>query len=691
MWDKKFIVFSLLIFLNIFFPLINPVFSLTNEEFARKKAEVLIEKGLKARESGKLELAVEAFQDAAVAYPKNFSSLVCLAQTYAHVGMHRQASALLDEIPITALPPEGRALVYLLKFSLQLEISTPEMAANSLVEALKSAPDNQSAKIRLAFLQWTLGMEILKLDLKIEITDYSKLDVKDCYFGMLLELNSLNLFRAWDFASQLSDRLAMSPVSVELDSGGNSGLLTMPVCLIFFNLPLALGKFALIGYYFFLSLLIVFFAKLLIDKGKLRSDVAFVCGTMLIVFLLKENCIRDFNINMMRENFFAGDPIWIVPFALSSSHLLFFFLSFEIFLLSYLPPVFRTQRREIYFIWFFALCFCFFVLVFQCRMNFFNWFGLNLLCLFCSIFFSFFLPTGRYFAFFLGELIGRVIEIDEPGVDGRTGLGDAWMLEARAERNFGKEEFSSVLKIAEKVFSFQKKSFLPKLWLIYARSLLELEKYSHCGTELKEYLLNFKHPPYQEEGQIIWALLKSLLGDHAGAYGIVESIPTNLASWFTPDQKALLMFVIARYFIYSKNLVEANIELNKGFGYANLPLNRLMIATELCGIEEKMNRSEKVLEMALKTREILVFPKSLALKNIILSIAEKSKGNLDKSSQLAKDAVKAFEQCSKAKYWLAVLYLETNETSKAESLLESIPSESEDAIRLIAALTTRRE
>ncbi|MBF0408829.1 MAG: tetratricopeptide repeat protein [Candidatus Riflebacteria bacterium] len=692
MWcraDSLFIKITVCIAILFFSPEIKAS-AQAKSEFARRKAEILIEKGLAARKSGKLELAVQAFQEASEVFPSNFSSLVQLAETYRQVGMHPQAYSVLQGIPISSLPPVGQSSVYLMSFEIQMAISTPESAAKALLEAVKVYPLNQSAVIRLEYLQRCFNLNLKKIDTDLAIYNLEILSLKDTFLGMLLELEKLNLLRSMDYAYSLSEKLEHSISVAEQSSEKQSSIFNFPLCLLIMYFPLAVSNGMMLAWLIFGSILLVLYLRRYVNKGTFAADVFFIAGSSLLMYSVKEFSVRNFCLAILQTDYYFADPIWITPLVLLSSNIIFIALFILVPLIQFLPPVLRTQRREIYSLWFFSTFLCLLISVFQSRMGIYSWLGWNFAAFFICIVSSCFVPIGRYFAFFLGSFFGRSIEIDEPGVEDRTGLGDAWMLEARAGKALEKEDFNRSIEIAKAVFVFQPKYNLPNLWRTYIRTLLEMENFSEAEREIKEYLIAFHHPPFQEEGQVLWALYKSLTGDHESAYTIVESISPAVANYFSPENRAVLMLVIARFFIFSRNPIQANIELRKANDFSTMSLNKIIIITELCSLECSLERPEKIAETGKMGNLIAGGPKTESYCKMIDSMVFELQGKREDALLAAENAVKLCATNSRAKYWLGFLFIRAGQKNKAEDLLETIPNESEESRKLLQDLTEKK-
>ncbi|MEW6709950.1 MAG: hypothetical protein AB1403_09040, partial [Candidatus Riflebacteria bacterium] len=253
-----------------------------DEKLLIEKSKLLTQKGQKAEERGELEEAVSCYEDAYNAYPKNILPLLLWGKALYRVGMYSRADEVLEKIPVEKLPDNGKAEVFLLQGRIAIANEKLEDAAAAFSRAVKAAPANQKARVRLALVNQMLGMSNRADELLMDFEHSGALPVRELVISLLADLQLGNLGRAHNACSELS-RFMVDANYPDEQPPALLGLWKIaPLCLIA-SFPLALGNIFAVIYYLILFSALMFLASRLSPPTAVWHDLLFVAGTVFLM------------------------------------------------------------------------------------------------------------------------------------------------------------------------------------------------------------------------------------------------------------------------------------------------------------------------------------------------------------------------------------------------------------------------
>ncbi|MFZ2957866.1 MAG: tetratricopeptide repeat protein [Candidatus Ozemobacteraceae bacterium] len=668
----------------------------SKEDFQRLKAGLLIDKGLRARDEERIEEAVEAFEDAYEADPTNIRSLSLWGDMLCRVGMFDRAGKILEKIPIASLPQESQVQVHLLNFRIRLAGGSIGLAAAALADGLKAQPDNDGIKVRLALMQDRLGSKKRSYELMDQVKSLNKLDIRERFAAFLLDLSQDRFGRAWKGTDGLSKALS-GAVLADGEESLLRGVWQAAPVIFFLYLPLGLEGVFGIAFLLVGILLLAYFASRLSPFVPIWQDAVFVVLAFFHMFLAKTFAAEPFRLAIFSEVFFAGDSAWIFPRLVVGMLLvsLSMFVVFPIFRM--LPVNFQPQRHELYGIWFFCFWFTCLILAFQSESAFSQHLFLLGLGLAGSFISASFMPLGRYLLFQVGRQIGVNFHVDGAmGEENTSGSGgsrftDCKIAEEKAMTALRSEWFVETAGIARQVFATQQKKLFPALWLISLRTKIEQEDFFKVSEEIQEYLDSFEESPTRDAGLLLSAFFKSLTGDHQGAFSLLEGIPPDRTGAFSVDQISQSLFILGRFYVFSRDFVQANIDLSKGLALGAFPLTKARILFELCELDMRMGHADRVAKWAGQAAGLRGGKKTGALARAMASMSAFGAKENNKALNLAREACDMFPKNGMASRWYGHLLFELGQEHEAEGILVHMTTGTDDAQRLMQEVTTRKK
>ncbi|HNV71682.1 MAG TPA: hypothetical protein PKO06_18400, partial [Candidatus Ozemobacteraceae bacterium] len=645
--------------------------------------------GQKAQAAGKIEEAVEAFEDAYEAFPGNVQALLLWGDMLCEIGMYGRAFEVLNKIPMASLLPNGQAQVNLLKGKVALASGSLPIAAAFLNDSLKSSPGFGVARVRLALLQLCLGNSRQARQVADDLNSLEGLNYRERAIALLLDLALDNVARALDNAREMSGSMAKI--------GGEDGeilllsLWQIPVVLVLSWFPLA-GSHALFGLYFLILLCgLAFLASRLCGSSPLWHAGVFV-GLAIVHMLVSRVLLQsELYVSILREGCDFSDPFWVMPRVVHAMHglTLALFVVFPAFLL--LPPSARPRQHELYSIWFFSFWFLVTVAVFQARISLASQLLLMAGCALPAIGAAFLMPLGKFLLFVVSSKIGMGEKFEEVATStsgGGVGFTECKILETKSAPLLEKEQFEEVVSMARKAFAAQPRRSFVALWVAQIKALIELEEMYDAEKSLAEFQRAFPPQPSGEVGQLLNAYLKMNAADHAGALNLLNSVSEQQAKRFTPEQAAWSLLVLGRCYMHLEDPVQAHIELSKALEVGRSPLSKVYALYDLMELELRMDRLEWAQKWAIQAASLKGGPKTTSLSKVIQSMLASAQGNLPEALQLATAACTALGRHGRAWRWLAHLHLLNGAPRDAESILENkLTAGTADALFLMQEIT----
>jgi len=687
---KRLLRFALVIF-SLFFIASGLFAAESNEDLKKYKAQVLTEKALRAHNKGKIEEAVEAFEDAYEIYPSNVNPLLLLSETLCRVGLYSRANSFLAKIPINSLPLGGQAKVHMLFGKIALASGTPEIAAVSFKEVLKIQPTNSAAKIRLAMVAEWSGRHEQAVELMEQVKSFENVDFRDRVMAFLLDAANANFARAWENCGEMAEILANTPCS-EDDLPFLSGLWQNQIPCFIANLPLGLAGVTGTVYLLLFLIALSFLASRLTPESPFMTDLGFIILATVHIMLFRWIGIQDFRISTLLDGFEALAPKWIVPRQLCGMHFvtLGLFIIFPIFRL--LPQTFRPRRSELYGIWFFCFWFMVFVLVFQSKLTW-EYRGPIMLSSFLLTGISaFMMPLGRYLFFLVAKplgagAIGSMAEKNLSG--GEIGFTDAKIQEAKALRLLENDDFDQVIVIGNKILKSLDKKAFPTLWISLIKAYLEKEDLYESNREIKEFLETFEGSSIKDKGLLLSAVYKVITADFAGALAIINEIAEERAKSFSNEETAISLLIIGQCNLAFDQAVQAHIELLKSLDFTKCPLMQAQALCELTQLELSMNRIEKAEKWVRQAMTLKGGNKTQCLVKTTQSMFLQAQKHMEQAHRMSDLACSLYPKCGKALAWKGHLLCISGKSAEAEALLEKMTAGSAAAERLMAEITKR--
>jgi tetratricopeptide (TPR) repeat protein len=657
----------------------------------KAKAQIKIDIGLKARAAGKIEEAVEAFEDAYEANPSNVYPLLLWGETLCQVGMYKAAQKVLARIPLKSLPAAGQGHVHLLFARIHLAAGALTEAATALEATLAVHPENELARIRLAMVSDCLGRSDQARDLLDKVVLTSAVPSRERILVYLLDVRYGNFLRAWESIGLVARRLARW-------DGGEDGLpfgwslLTGHLPFFFLTLPCGLGGWPGLIYALGLMAILVGLARHTSPKEGHRLDLGFVAlalGHVGVAWWLGSDAAR---LGFLQDDTALADPIWIAPRLLMGIHQCTVALYLAYALFSTLPPAWHPARHELYGSWFFCWWFMVSVLVFQSRVEGgMRWGGLaaSLLLTFgCALA----MPLGRYLFLMVGDLVGwkgsRLLAAPTAG-NGTIGFTDAKIMETTILQHLDLDEFDEAIALGRKLLAGTDRKGFPVAWLAVIRALIEREDYVEANQSLGEFLQTFQGSSVSISGQLLSAYYKSLTSDHAGALGIIQKLPPERMQGLSTNEAALSFLVLGRCNLAFEQPVQANLDLTKGLSLAKNPLTAAKILCELVELEVSMERLEPALKWFGQAQSLKGGKKTSGLVKTIESMVVLLQGKPEVALALAQDACRTFPKTSRSWAWLGHLLCLRQQFDEAEKLLEKMAPGSSDAEKLMGEITRK--
>ena len=662
----------------------------SDKEFARKKAEILVEKGLKSQQRGKVEEALEAFDDAYETYPANKLPLLLTGEVLCHFGLFSRASQAVASITVNSLSQAEKGRYYHLTARIAIANSSMEEAAVAYADVLKFRSDDQPAKIRLAFINEFFGSRQRVNELLSGFQPRENLGYRDRAILFCLRLQQGDFLQGMSEMEDLAPRLE----SVEFQDDETPVLLDYwkkPLLFFLANLPIGFGNLIGVLYLIFLLGLLAILATQLIPSGDLRTDILFVIFAVISMHVAWRYGIRDLQTAILSINFDFYSPTWIIPRLLTSMHFVTFGLFFIFPIFRALPERMRPLRHELYAIWFFCYWFMVFVLVFQSRLPLtlqLTYMGISFAI---GCVFSGFMPMGRYVIFLVagGLGFGGVFQLDKGGIDGGSSFTDAKIKEAKAIHLLENEEFDEVIGISKKVLAnFEKKAF-SGLWVALIKALTENEDFDEATALSGEYLKAFGNSSAGDPGLLATAFLKSMKGDVSGALAIIQGISEARAKSFSSEQIAGSLYILGRCNLSYNESVQAHIDFSKALESAVLPLTKAQILFELCLMDLKMNRVEWARKWASQATSLGGGRKTRALVKTIESMGLFGQQQIAKALEVSQEACKILPRNGRSSFWQGHILCSQNKYTDAEILLNTMTAGSGYSEMLMHEITTK--
>lgn len=661
------------------------------EKFARQKAELLISKGIKAQLKGEVEDAMEAFDDAFQVYPANKKPLFLKGEVFCKFGQYRRAAELLDNLPLDTFSADERAEYHLLYGTISVANRSLELAAAAYGNALRSQPNNLSAKIRLALVNEFFGNHNRAAQLLDDLKSLENATFRERCIALSTRL----------FAGDLGQAYADSDILTKILRRGTFHSENPPFLLwvwsntVFFFfalLPWSFGNMVGIFYLLILMIGLAFFSSHLTAASKVSLDISFVILGMAHFILAWRFGSQELTLALLSETFNGYSEAWILPKLLIGMHFctIAFFVIFPLFRM--LPEGFRPKRHELYATWFFCFWFMLFVILFQSRMPLTQQAHYLLFTFFATFSTTLFMPMGKYIFFLIGKNfgLGRFVTLSEDGDDGGLSFTDGKVQEAKAGHHLEREEFDTVLAIGRKIFSaFPPKTF-PQLWIHIAKALIEKEEIFEAERKIREYLDAFADTSHHDSGLLISAFFKTVKGDHTGAFSIINNIPEAKVKNLSPEEIGWSLYILSRCNISFKENVQAHVDFSKALSSATTPLTKARILVELAEMDAQLNRLEWTQKWLSEGKSLGGGPKTKGLVKTIESIVLFCQGKIEEALKTSEEACKIYSQNSRAWYWRGHLLCLQNRQAEAEALLKNIPTGMDDADRLMGEITKRR-
>ncbi len=665
----------------------------SDDEFRREKAQLLIKKGQKAQAAGKIEEAVEAFEDAYEAFPGNVQALLLWGDMLCEVGMYNRAFEVLNKIPLASLPPNGQAQVNLLKGKVALASGSISIAGSFLNDAVKVSPGFGVARVRLALIQLCLGQTRQAQESLDGLGSHKGLPYRERAIAFLADLAFDNLSRAIENASEMS--ASMDKIGGEDGEISLLWLWQIPIVLVLSWLPLA-GSHMFFGIYFLVILAGLSLLSLkLSGPSPIWHTLLFIGLAAMHVFIGRIGLQGDLYVAILREGMDFGDAMWVLPRVVHSAHLftIALFLVYPAFLL--LPASARPRQYELFSVWFFGFWFLMLVSVFQARISLVPQLFYMALCAIPTIAAAFLMPLGNLLLFEVGSKIGmgdKFGATTSGAPSGGLGFTECRILETKSATHLEKEQFSEIVSVARKVFAAQPSRNFPALWCAQIKALIELEELYDAEKSLAEFQRVFPPQPSGEVGQLLQAYLKMNTADHAGALNVLNGVSEQEAKRFTPEQAAWSLLVLGRSYMNLDNPVQANIDLTRALELAKTPLTRIYALYDLMELELRMDRVDGARKWAIQAASIKGGPKTTSLEKTIQSMLASVQDNLEEALKLAQAACSGPERNGRAWRWLAHLHLLNGMPTEAERILEEkMTAGTADALFLMQEITGRKK
>ncbi len=657
----------------------------------KTKAQIKIDIGLKARAAGKIEEAVEAFEEAYEANPSNVYPLLLWGETLCQVGMYTQAKKILARIPLKSLPAAGQAHVHLLFARIHMAAGAPGEAASALGAALQVHPENELARIRLAMFSDCLGQTDQARDLLDKVVLTPGLPGRDRILVYLLDLRHGNFLRAWENIGNVTRRLSQWQGGDEGQPFGWS-ILTGHLPFFLLTLPCGIGGLPGLVYVLVLLAILVGLALHTSPLGGRRLDLGFTVVALGHVAIAWWVGIDAARLGFLQDDSSIADPIWIVPRLLMGIHLCTLALYLAYALFSTLPPAWRPQRYELYGSWFFCWWFMSMVLIFQSRLEGVMRWGLLAGSLFLTVGCTLAMPLGRYLFLMVGGMLGwqggRFLAATSVG-KGTIGFTDAKILETTILKHLDLDEFDEAIALGRKLLSGTDRKGFPAAWLGVIRALIEREDLVEANQSLTEFLQVFQGSSVLVSGHLLSAYYKSMTSDHTGALAIIQKIPSERVQSLSANEAALSFLVLGRCNLAFDHAVQANLDLTKGLSLAKNPLTAAKILCELVDLEVSMNRLDRALECLGQAQALNGGKKTNALLKTIESMVVLLQGKPEAALALAKEACRIFPKTGRAWAWHGHLLCLRQQFDEAEKLLEKMAPGSADAEHLMEEITRK--
>lgn len=680
---------AFLCFLLLFW---QPLAGFTNDDEAvlLKKSQLLVQKGTKAEGRGDIEEAVASYEEAHQAYPKNILPLLKWGSALCRIGMYSRASELLAKIPVDKLPRGGQTQVHLLNARIAIANGTVEAAAAAYSLALKASDKSDVARVRLALINNLLGMESRAEELLRDHDSFAGLSHRDLVVALFADLQAGNIGRAFHTSGEIARTMAKASYEEHNEPFLLSLWQVQPVTFLV-CLPLALGGLHGLMYYFALFAGLVFLATRLSNPTAIWHNVLFIVLAIALLMGAQVFIKRDLMLAIMSDEFSANDNVWIIPRLLVSGHLLALAL-FAIFpCFKLLPEEQRPRRYEFYGIWFFCWWFIVFVLVFQSRLGFGTRVTYLAISFLLASMTTFFMPLGRYVLYKITNFMGYgdFADVSRQNLQTKAGIGftDAKILEAKSWKLIERDEFEEVVLTARKVLGNLDRKTFPVIWKAMIMALLMREDFVEAQQHINEFLEAFQGTPLYESGQLYEALLRSRKGDFASSLKLIRGFSDDRVKSFSPDETALCLLVLGRCDLAYKENVQAHIDLTKAFNCARLPIIKSDALVEIVGLDFQMNSKDALGKWKAKAFELSGGEKTMANRQLILSIIAQSEGQKDEALKLAFSACEGKIVNSKACAWYGHLLCLAGQHNDAESLLSKMAPDSIDAEKLMTEVT----
>lgn len=660
-------------------------------EYDRMKAQFLIKKGLKEQNRGDMESAIVSFEEAFEVNPGDASPLLLKAQVYCHFRLFVRAEDSLAAISLKILDSQQKIIFHTITAQIEMAKDNLESAAVSFADILKLDSRHTAAVARLAMINECFGNLKRVNNLLADIEDISIADFQDTSIFFLLRLLHGDFLQAFHLAGEISSRLDQ----VEFQSGRNPSLFSLwknPTILFISNLYFSFGGVFGCFYLLVLLILVTIFAIQFTPETSLKIDLFFIGLAFIHCFGFFEFGIPAVRIALLKGSFNHLSPIWIIPRLLCGMHLITLALFFIFPVFRILPARIRPHRFELYSIWFFCFWFMLFVLIFQSQMSFSKQIPYLLSSLAIAVVSSLFMPMGRFLVFLLGQKIGLGGYVTAPGdiLESSKSFTDGKILEAKAQTHLERGEFDQVLSISRKVFSSFPNTSFPGLWVSKAKAEIETEDFFAAEKTINSFLELFPNLPQNDFGQLIFAFLKSLKGDHAGALKVIHSYTEERAKAFSSEQLSWSLYILARCNKHFGHNVQAHIEFSKALPLALVPITKARILCDLTEMDILMNRLEWAQKWQIEGKTVKKGgAKAASFLKIIDSMILSGNNSMDESLKKAEEACDLCKLNSTAWAWRGQVLCKTGRHSEAEALLQKMTHGTEDAEKLMQVITKK--
>lgn len=669
-----------------------------DNDINRTKISILVGKGIKLKNQGKLEEALQVFEEAHKIDSSYALPLLVWAETLEEAGLYKEAYNILSSVDLAKTTNVEKSQYYLIKANLLLAEGKLSEAKDTLNLAYQLQPKNPRVALKLALIHEILGDRISSKAIYNTLEYVTNLNSRERAVAYILSIRFGYIFKILEHTTALVNWLKKYDSGDELMPWGFA-IIKSEIPFILTTLPIGLSGVCGLVYCFFITFLLIILARHATNDKENSKDILFaiiVFMHVLVTYLLGSSDV----LLCFYKNQFSVYDVELVPVRLLiAANVCSYFMMLVYALFSTLSLELRPKKQELYSIFLFCWWFCLLVLLIQSnKIGIFQW-GWIIISAFACMFFVVGMPLGRYILIYVGKYTGwEFIRINSYFATNFNrgsqvlSFTDAKVLENEILDKLAQEKYEEVIKVGNYLLSRTNKASFPNSWLAVNRALLEIEDIPKGYKEIKNYLQVFAQSNYANAGKILLAYYKTLVGDFAESVKIISQCTPDYAIIGKISEDLALLFLSAgRCNILYNELVEANINLNKGLKLAINSLTKLYIIFELMTIELKLNRPNKILELYNNSKNFEISGlKSKSMDLLLRAFVCNANNNISEAINLLEQACDICKYNNKAKYWLGYLLCKEGKFAVAEKILETMVPDTFETNNLLEIITNKK-